>query len=136
MTLSAYLAELRNVIFRDLQGLKPPSVGSFNMDSYKELTGQPQMGSVTYLPHQIRLEFIFKNPVGAPKVFEVSLTPPERMVFLPVPTWVIQSIWQGEISGSYHFESDAESLVNALIEKLKPVENAELFNSTEMSPKN
>ena len=48
-------------------------------------------------------------------------------MFLPVPDWVIESIWQGEISGSYHFESDAKALVEAFQAELSAENNPKWF---------
>jgi len=74
---------------------------------------QPQMGATRYEPNTIVLEFIYPDPRSSTLVLEVRLAAPERIVFMSVPTWVIEQIWQGEITGSYHFESEANRLLEA-----------------------
>lgn len=76
------------------------------------------MGSTVYSPDSIQCEFIYPDPSSVPTVLTVSLIPPERIVFLPVPEWVVESIWQGEIAGSYQFESDARGMIDGLTEKV------------------
>ena len=46
---------------------------------------------------------------------------------MPVPSWVVESIWQGDIDGSYHFESEATELVAEFIEVLKREGNLAQF---------
>jgi hypothetical protein len=46
---------------------------------------------------------------------------------MPVPNWVIESIWQGEIDGSYQFESDAHNLLSQFSAQLEPEANRQLF---------
>jgi hypothetical protein len=60
----------------------------------------------------VTFEFIFSFSDGQTEVLQVKVTAPERIVYLPVPEWVVESVWQGEVAGSYHFESDARRLVD------------------------
>lgn len=83
------------------------------------------MGASVFHPDRVDLEFLF-GP-GTPLVFVVSISAPERIVFLPVPSWVIETIWQGEISGSHHFESEAMRLVEVFRGQLSPENNSALF---------
>lgn len=107
---------------------KAPSVGTYSESLLADVRskGAPQMGSVTYSPEEITAEFIYKDHSGN-LVFPVTVKSPERIVFMPVPEWVIESIWQGDISGSYHFETDARKLLSQLSESLEPEKNFALF---------
>ncbi len=86
------------------------------------------MGITKYEPGAAHLEFIFPDTSSTSTVFSVRISVPERIVYLPVPEWVIEDIWQGGISGAYHFESDARDLVLRLQEDLAPENNVEWFS--------
>lgn len=129
MTLNQYAAEKRLSIFEELkQGLEP-SEGEFDLHTLNEgrVKGLPQVGTTRYEPHAIQLEFIYPDAQSAATVFTVHLIPPERIVFLPVPSWVVESIWQGEIDGSFQFESEANRLLEQFRESLEPLPNSLLF---------
>jgi hypothetical protein len=129
MTLNAYAAELRLRIFEEIKAGREPSLGSFDPLILKEARtkGTPQLGTTRYLPNELAFEFIFPDPKSSSTLLSVSVTPPERIVFLPVPEWVIESIWQGDIAGSYHFESEAMHLLESFGNLLTPEGNAPLF---------
>ena len=129
MTLNAFVAERKRALFEDLQADLAPREGAFDETLLRKArtTGKPQMGTVRYEPDAVTLEFIYPDPNGAAIVLPVRLTVPERIVFLPVPEWVVESIWQGEIDGSFHFEPDARRMVARLAELLEPEANAPLF---------
>jgi len=128
---------VRRGVFEDLVAGLAPRAGKYEEQVFRECLGKgkPQMGAISYHPGRIELEFIYKNPNGAPLILVVTLAPPERLVFMPVPEWVIQSIWQGEISGSYHFESEAKTLLEGFQKMMDPVANAPLFNPSELGVK-
>lgn len=133
MRLNAYVAEHRRRIFEDLRAGRAPSAGTYDEALLREarVKAEPQMGSAHYAPNAIELEFIYPEPRGATTVVTVHLDPPERIVFMPVPAWVVESIWQGEISGSHHFESEATEMLAAFQAQLEPMRNAELFGRQE-----
>src|SRR5258708_30976571 len=112
MNLNAFVAEKRLILLEDLKAGKAPREGEFDDATLKEglVKGQPQLGATHYDPRSIFLEFIFPEPQSSSTVLTVRLDAPERIVYLPVPEWVLESIWEGEISGSFHFESDAMGL--------------------------
>lgn len=91
------------------------------------MKGAPQMGSTRYAPDAIFVEFIYPDKLGKSVILTVKLEAPERIVYLPVPGWVVESIWQGEISGSFHFESDARRMMAELENQLDPEPNKALF---------
>jgi hypothetical protein len=133
MSLNAFVAERRRSLFDDLRAGRAPSEGTYDEAVLREARtkGEVQMGSVRLSPTAIDLEFIYPDPKGVSAIVTVRLDPPERIVFLPVPAWVVESIWQGEIAGSHHFESDARTLVEAFRAQLEPEANAELFGRQE-----
>src|SRR3569623_381757 len=112
-SLNAYVSEKQNRIFEDLTGGRDPSEGEFSSEILKEARakGRAQMGTTRFEPDAIVLEFIYPDPKSTATIFPVRLHTPERILFMPVPGWVVESIWQGEIDGSYHFESEAAKLL-------------------------
>lgn len=130
MILGAFVAESRLAIFEALKsGLEPPT-GEFDLELLKEARtkGAPQLGTTTFYPDRIVLEYIFSDPQRAATVLPVTVAAPERIVFMPVPEWVVESIWQGEVNGSFHFESDARELLERYASQLDEGTNAELFH--------
>ena len=129
MKLAAFVSEKRRQIFSDLtQGISP-SVGIFDASQFREgkAKGQPQMGSVRYEPDSVHFEFIYPSGNSISTVLTIRVDAPDRIVFLPVPNWVVENIWQGDVSGTFHFEPDALQLVEGLKAQLSPEENALLF---------
>ncbi|MGV3617257.1 MAG: hypothetical protein ACO1SV_18170 [Fimbriimonas sp.] len=133
MRLNSYVAERRRRLFDDLRAGRAPSEGLYDELALREARskGEPQLGTTRLSPHAIELEFIYPDPRGASSVITVRLDPPERIVFMPVPEWVVESIWQGEIAGSHHFESDAYAMVDVFREGLAEATNAARFERQE-----
>jgi hypothetical protein len=129
MKLNEFAAGRRLAIFERLQQGLAPHEGEWDEALLREARskGQPQLGATRYEPQAIFLEFIYPDPQGAAVILTVRLQASERIVYLPVPKWVVESIWQGEISGSYHFESDAKALLEEFSALLAPDVNSELF---------
>ncbi len=126
-SLAQWTATRKREIFDDLSSDRPPREGVFDSANLAECRtkGAVRMGASVYHPDRVDLEFLFG--AGTPLVFVVSLPAPERIVYLPVPAWVVETIWQGEISGSHHFESEANRLLLAFQSLLSPEANAPLF---------
>jgi len=129
MNLNAFAAEKRLAIFDELRQGLAPSVGEFDEAVLKEgkVKGHPQMGTTRYEPSALVFEFIYPDAQTTATVFSVRLSSPERIVFLPVPDWVVETIWQGEIDGTYHFESEALGLVAGLQAELTEEGNLKWF---------
>ena len=129
MTLSEYLAATKRAIHADLVKGDSPKLGKYDEDALAMLRsrGEPQMGVTVLKPENVRFEFIYPHSDGSVELLAVDLQPPERIVFMPVPAWVIETIWQGSIDGSHHFESDAKRLQHELLESMKPLQNKKLF---------
>lgn len=125
-----FVAEKRNALFEDLTAGLSPREGTFDETVLREARtkGKPQMGATRYKPSTVVFEFIYPASAGATIVFSVQVSSPERIVFLPVPGWVIESIWQGEIDGSFHFESDAMALVEQFQGELSSSANEKWFS--------
>lgn len=117
------------MIFDQLKQGLPPSEGEFDEQVLRDakIKGQPQMGTTRFEPNAIFVEFIYPDPNSTASILTVKLDTPERIVFLPVPEWVIESIWQGDVAGSYHFESDARALVAKFEMELSEAENPKWF---------
>ena len=124
-------ALLRGQILEDLEAKKAPRIGEFEPETLKRAftKGTVQMGAQKFAPNGCFFEFIFPDPSEGTVVLTVFVPLEERIVYLPVPQWVKQNIWQGDVSGSYHFESHAVKLLKQLEEQLTPEGNAALFQS-------
>lgn len=129
MKLNTYAADIRLQIFDELKSGGSPTVGEFDAAVLEEgkKKGATQMGTTRFEPNAIVYEFLYSAANVAATVFTVRVASPERIVFLPVPEWVVESIWQGEIDGSFHFESEAMALLSRFSEELDPVANAKWF---------
>ena len=129
MKLAAFVSENRRQIFSDLTQGIAPSVGIFDESQFREgkAKGQPQMGSVRYDPVAVYFEFIYPSENSISTVLTIKVDAPSRIVFLPVPNWVVENIWQGDVTGTYHFEDDALQLLEELKSQLSREENARLF---------
>lgn len=130
MKLNEFAAKLRLRIFDELRKGLPPSKGTADLALLAEArtkSSSPQMGTTIYHPYEIIFEFIYPDPAATAVIVPVKLAPPQRIVFMPVPSWVVENIWQGDIAGSYHFESDAEQLLRAFEGQLGESANAAHF---------
>jgi hypothetical protein len=129
MTLNAFAAAKRLAIFENLKQGLPPGEGDFDSQTLADarVKGDPQMGSTRYEPDAIFVEFIYPDSKSTSTVLSVKLAAPERIVFLPVPSWVVENIWQGDIAGTYHFESEAKRLYEELGQELSLEANAKWF---------
>ena len=129
MTLNAFVSEKKKKLFEDLTAGRAPSEGEFSEAILKEgrVKEKPQMGTTRFEPDAVILEFIYPDRQGSSVVLSVKIAPPERILFMPVPSWVVESIWQGEIDGSYHFETEAATLLADFAKLLEAEDNGELF---------
>lgn len=129
MTLNAYAAKLRLSLFDDLKAGRDPSQGEWDPVALAEARakGTPQVGTTRYTPDAIWCEFIYSDPGNSAIIVTVKVPASERIVFMPVPEWVVENIWQGDIDGSYHFESHARKLVEQFTDILEPHANLPWF---------
>lgn len=131
LQLTPYVAELKRRVYDGLMSGNPPEGARFDarvFESARDL-GQPQMGASVFSPSEVRLEFIYRNSLGANVVVSFEFDAPERIVFMPVPVWVVQTIWQGEVDGSYRFESEAAELLRRFEEECSAGTNDKWFES-------
>jgi len=129
MKLNAWLAKAQRTILEDVLESREPSLGEFDPNLLNEarVIGNPQLGTVQYFPQSVTVEVVFSKPGVTALILPVALAAPERIVLLPVPDWVIESIWQGEITRSYHFESDALAMVQDFTQLLEIERNSAIF---------
>lgn len=127
--LNGYVAELKKAILADLQAGRVPSQGTYDSALLKECQakGSAQMGATRFTPTNIILEYVFASTIASNSVFTVTVNSPSRIVFLPIPEWVVENIWQGDITGSYHFEEDANRLYSEFGKRLEPAANVAEF---------
>lgn len=120
-----WTANLKQQIFQELLTGRTPSQGRFDAEALAEARrrGTPQIGTVNYEPRAATFEFPFVETGGATQVVSVEIDPPERIVALSVPEWVVENVWHGEVSGSFEFESDAMEMVRRFMERLDPGAN-------------
>lgn len=131
MTLNEYSAKKRREILDDLLEGRDPREGDFSMQDLAEATkkGRPQLGPVVYEPRHMILEFVFSAPGSDSVVVPVRLDSPERIVYMPVPEWVVENVWQGDVAGSFHFEGHALALLGRFQRLLSEEANISLFDS-------
>lgn len=129
-SLSTFAAKTKKAIHEDLLAGRTPRVGSFDPELIRQTqVKQPaQMGTTVFLPGSVQFQYIYPDPIGgAALVLTVTVEAPERIVFLPVPEWVVENVWQGSVDGTYHFESDARELLARFTGLLEPSANLALF---------
>lgn len=133
MTLAEFTAETRAVLFEAVSSGQPPPRGDYDATAFNEgkAKGKPYMGPVRYEPATAVFEFIYPDPNGAPIILAVRVAAPERIVFMPVPEWVVQQVWEGEVFGTHHFESDARRMMETFANLLGPDVNADLYDAVE-----
>lgn len=129
MSLNSFAAERRLKLLGELKKGVPPSEGSYDAAVLAEAKtkGEPQLGSTRFLPDQIIVEFIYPDATTSATILSISIPAPERIVFLPVPGWVVENIWQGDIDGTYQFESDAVRMLAEFQGELTPEGNQKWF---------
>ncbi len=130
MNLNEFVATHKRTILDRLLNLESPGVGSWSEEALakcRALNTPPKIGTATYFPDRVELEFIYMASGQATEMLSVTVPAPERIVFLPVPRWVVETIWQGEISGTFQFESEANRQVEEFQALLAPEANVALF---------
>lgn len=126
---STFIAKTKTEIFENLQTGKFPGVGKFSETLLEacRVMGTPQMGTTVHRPQAFVFEYIYRDHLGNSTIFPVEVEAPDRVVFMPVPDWVIESIWQGDIDGSFCFAWEAEEKLAALTRSLEPEPNEAYF---------
>ena len=129
MTLNEWAAAMKTEILEDLASGRPPRVGRHDESIFRDglVKGKPQMGATTFQPDSAVFEFIFPDSNSTATVLQVAVDPPERIVFMPVPEWVLEEIWQGDVTGSAHFESEATTMLQRFTSELQPDANEKHF---------
>ncbi|MBS1706858.1 MAG: hypothetical protein JST40_13405 [Armatimonadetes bacterium] len=129
MNLNEYVAKTKREIFEALSAGLEPSLGTYDAAILKEVRskGSPRMGVTVYSPDSLTHEFIYTDGPGSSVILPVTIPAPERIVFLPVPRWVVENIWQGNVDGSFQFESDAIKLLKEFERELEPQNNPKWF---------
>lgn len=130
MTLREFVRNQIQAIFEALQQKQPPPVGEYDANTLKECFRRTtvQTGTTHFQPDHVLLEFIFLEASLGPAVLCVRILTPEPIVYMPVPDWVIQDVWQGEVTGSFRFASEAESLLKKLHNQIFAETNALFFD--------
>lgn len=129
MNLNEYSAKKRREILDDLLAEREPSEGEWSREVLAEARkiGRPKMGPILYEPWAMSLQFPFAGQGTEAIVFTVRLNAPHRIVHLPVPSWVVENVWQGDVAGSFHFEPDALALVEEFRAELSEERNPAFF---------
>lgn len=137
MNLREFAGERQRIIFEALQRGQEPPIGTYDEDTLKECRRrtQVQTGTTRYRPDRLLFEFIFYEQSLGPAVLTVEVAAPEPLVYMPVPDWVIEDVWQGEVTGTFRFESEARELLNVFSETLFSEANQAYF-ADRQPPKN
>lgn len=134
-TLAAWAGRIKRELFDRLSTGAAPSTGTFDPDQLRraQTLGKPTMGTTVYSPEAASFEFIYGASGQESVVLEVLVPAPEPIVYLPVPKWVVEQIWQGEVFGSFHFRPDAEAMLTAFQAELTPERNLAHFPEAKLS---
>ncbi len=134
MTLREFVKQQMEQVFSALKAGNPPPVGEYDTTVLKECLrrAQVQVGTTRYAPDAITLEFIFQDPSLGPAVLSVRIAAPEPIVYMPVPDWVIEDVWQGDVTGSFRFRSEAEQLLEAFREQVFGAGNRAHFEKPDL----
>ncbi|MFQ3610625.1 MAG: hypothetical protein SNJ72_03925 [Fimbriimonadales bacterium] len=129
MTLREFVKQQMQSLYEALQKRQAPPVGTYDADTLRECfrRAQVQTGTTQYFPDRIVFEFIFTEPSLGPVVLSITVTAPEPIVYMPVPDWVIEDVWQGDVTGSFRFRSEAEALLERFRSQLFSEENLAYF---------
>jgi hypothetical protein len=129
MKLSEFVSEKRRDIYEALSAGRAPVTGLFDEALFREAKdrGQPQMGPVSYQPQHVSFDFIYLATAASTMVLTVQVDAPDLIVYMAVPSWVVEQIWQGDVQGSYHFAREAQELLAAFAVTLAPEANALAF---------
>ena len=125
MKLNVWVAENKRSIFDNLVQGTPPQIGRFDEILFKEVLNlnAPTMGKTVFAPNGVSFEFVYQVQDSSAIIFPVWVESPHRIVYRPVPDWVIENIWQGSIAGSYVFEPEANEAINDFVARLTPNTN-------------
>lgn len=127
--LAPFCAQQKREIYDALRAGSPPPFGTYDEAVWRaaKAKAEPQMGTTVFAPDRLTYEFIYPAPEGA-IVLAVIVEPPERIIYLPVPAWVVENIWQGEVSGSFAFANEAQEHISAFQVQITPEGNRPLFD--------
>ncbi|GBC93523.1 hypothetical protein HRbin15_02014 [bacterium HR15] len=116
MTLREFVREQTQRIYEALRQGQAPPTGEYDTATLKECMRRAtvQIGTTHYRPDSVLLEFIFTEPSLGPAILTVRVPAPEPIVYMPVPDWVIEDVWQGEVTGTFRFASEAQVLLKKL----------------------
>ncbi|MFN7015768.1 MAG: hypothetical protein ACK4P5_01190 [Fimbriimonadales bacterium] len=134
MTLREFVRDQIRAIHAALQAGSPPPVGEYDAAQLKECQRRAtaQVGATRFLPDAIVLEFVFQDASLGPAVLSVRITAPEPIVYMPVPDWVIEDVWQGDVTGSFRFRSEAEQLLEKFRELVLTERNRAFFEKADL----
>jgi len=131
MTLREFTNTTRKQVFEALQHKTPPPIGHFDLKTFEEAIQlrQVQMGGAHYTPHSVVLEFVFlHDSPGAPLILSVEVETPEPVVYMPVPEWVQEDVWQGEVKGTFRLRSEAERMLSDFRHHVLECDNPHYFD--------
>jgi len=134
MTLREFVRDHIQMIFDALKAGGSPPIGECDPAQLKECLRRatPQVGATHFQPDAIVLEFIFQDASLGPAVLSVRVPTPEPIVYMPVPDWVIEDVWQGDVTGSFRFRSEAERLLEAFREQVFTERNRTYFEKSDL----
>ncbi len=134
MTLREFVREQIETTFAALKAGNPPPIGEYDPAALRECLrrAQTQVGASQFLPDAVVLEFIFQDASLGPAVLSVRIPAPEPIVYMPVPDWVVEDVWQGDVTGSFRFLSEAERLLEAFRQQVFTERNRAYFEKPDL----
>lgn len=89
--------------------------------------GSPREGAIRFAPDAAIVEVHVAFAGSAPVILPFRFLAPERIVWMAVPEWVVENVWQGEVTGRHLFESEAWAALDRVAAGLMPEPNAAAF---------
>jgi len=134
MTLREFVRDQIQTIFEALKAGGAPPIGEYDPTQLKECQRRayPQVGATNFQPNAVILEFIYQDASLGPAVLSVRVPAPEPIVYMPVPDWVIEDVWQGDVTGSFRFLSEAERLLESFREQVFTGRNRAYFERSDI----
>ncbi len=129
MILREFIRENLKTLYEALQKRQNPPAGTYDAETLRECfrRTQVQTGTTHYFPDRVVFEFIFTEPSLGPAVLSITVPTPEPIVYMPVPDWVVEDVWQGDVTGSFRFRSEAEQLIEQFRTQLFSEQNLAYF---------
>ena len=107
----------RRTLLETLKAGKRPDDATFDAGAVEAALakGVPREGAIRFLPDAAIVEVHVAFAGSAPAIW------------MAVPDWVVENVWQGEVTGRHLFESQARAALDRVAAGILPEPNAAAF---------